>query len=306
MITPSYNRAPFIKDAIESALRQDYHPFEHIIIDGGSTDGTLSILKEYRHLHVVSEPDQGMYDAINKGINLAKGEIIGLLNTDDLYDDGAFNEVAEAFESHPHIGAVVGGASVFTDDEGCRRTIRLISWIEPNELWKRLTIGAPVTNAWFFRSSVFDSMGTFNQAYKFSADREFLLRFASADIPWVPVKRVLYQYRRHLGSVTITPLDGRSLERALVRKVVLDESLRVSEDFLMKDDLPIEARRYLRRSHSVRSYRLAAMALYHRWWSLAWQTVWRGCRMNALWPLVFARMASTRLYKLIRERQDVD
>ena len=165
VITPSYNRAHFIKDAIESALRQDYHPFEHIIIDGGSTDGTLSILKEYPYLHVVSEPDQGMYDAINKGINLAKGEIIGLLNTDDLYDDGAFNEVAEVFESHPHIGAVVGGVSVFTDDEGCRRTIRLISWIEPNELWERLTIGPPVANAWFFRSSVFDSMGTYNQAY---------------------------------------------------------------------------------------------------------------------------------------------
>ena len=79
---------PYIADAIESVLSQHIPDVEHIIMDGGSTDGTLEILKKYPHLIVVSGPDNGMYDAINKGIGISKGEWIGLLNADDLYPTG--------------------------------------------------------------------------------------------------------------------------------------------------------------------------------------------------------------------------
>src|SRR4030066_1952836 len=93
IITPSYNRAGMIETAIQSVLSQNFPEVEHIIIDGGSTDGTLDVLKKYPHLRVVSEPDQGMYDALNKGLNLATGEIIGFLNTDDYYAPSVFDKI---------------------------------------------------------------------------------------------------------------------------------------------------------------------------------------------------------------------
>ena len=91
IITPSYNRAEMIREAVESILVQDYPSMEHIIIDGGSTDGTLSILKQYPPLKIRTEPDNGIYDALNKGLGIANGEIIGFLNTDDFYTQDTFN-----------------------------------------------------------------------------------------------------------------------------------------------------------------------------------------------------------------------
>ena len=112
IITPSFNRADLIGHAIESVLKQDYSPIEHIIIDGGSTDGTLDLLAQYPHLKVVSGPDNGMYDALNKGLKLAQGEIIGFLNTDDLYAPDMLKEIAGYF-SNAEVEAVAGRAGVF-------------------------------------------------------------------------------------------------------------------------------------------------------------------------------------------------
>src|SRR5689334_8323683 len=91
IITPCLNRSTYIADAVESVLKQDYHNFEHVIMDGGSTDPTLSILGRYPHLQVFSEKDQGMYHALNKGIAKVRGEVIALLNSDDVYEPGIFS-----------------------------------------------------------------------------------------------------------------------------------------------------------------------------------------------------------------------
>ena len=97
VITPCLNRVQLIGATIESVIAQDYPNFEHWIIDGGSKDGTLDLLKRYRHLRVVSEVDRGVYDAMNKGIRLATGEIVVLLNSDDLLARGALSFVADIF-----------------------------------------------------------------------------------------------------------------------------------------------------------------------------------------------------------------
>jgi glycosyltransferase involved in cell wall biosynthesis len=113
IITPCFNRAGLVADAVESVRQQDHPDVEHIVMDGGSTDGTLEVLGRYSHLRVFSQPDEGIYDALNKGLRLARGEVVGFLNTDDLYERGIFGTVAQAFRDDPEIDALVGGASIF-------------------------------------------------------------------------------------------------------------------------------------------------------------------------------------------------
>ena len=101
VITPSFNQAEFIGQTIESVLAQRYPNFEHIVVDGGSTDGTVDILRSYPHLAWTSEPDHGQSDALNKGFARAKGDVIGWINSDDYYAPGAFTTVAGALEHAP-------------------------------------------------------------------------------------------------------------------------------------------------------------------------------------------------------------
>ncbi|MGZ9224604.1 MAG: glycosyltransferase family 2 protein, partial [Anaerolineales bacterium] len=181
IITPSYNRAEMITDAIESVLAQDFPSFEHIIVDGGSTDGTLEILKRYPHLKVLNESVQGMYDALNKGLQIATGEITGFLNTDDLYAEKIFETVTKKFDD-PDVMAVTGRAIVFS--ELPQGEVKVVENYFPEErsLMENLTLGGPFFNAWFFRRSTFDQVGKFNINYKIVGDRDFMFRFALSDL----------------------------------------------------------------------------------------------------------------------------
>ena len=298
IITPCLNRADFIREAVESVLAQKYPNFEHIIMDGGSTDSTLDILRAYPHLRVVSESDRGMYDGINKGLRLASGEIIGLLNTDDLYAAACFNTVATTFSKHPDTLAVVGGITVFTEGKDGPVTIETVPTIETDELWYRLIQGHPVTNAWFFKPGVFSRIGYFDVRYRYSADRFFLIKAAlDGGVRPVPIHRVLYHYRRHSGSATISSLDSRTPEYGSLRIKVLEEDVEALTELLVRPALPTEVRRLIRREHGERCYRLSATALYHHRWREAFSSAWQGWRRNFLWPVIFVEMAFRRLLK---------
>lgn len=298
IITPCLNRADFISEAVESVLAQNYPNFEHIVMDAGSTDGTLDILRSYPHLHVVSEPDRGMYDGINKGLRLAHGEILGLLNSDDLYAEGCFDSVAAAFDQHQDALAVVGGITTFSDGPDGKIQLNRIPPIEADDLWYRLIQGAPVTNAWFFRPGVFKKCGYFDDRYLYSSDRYFLIRLAlDGGVRPVPIHLTLYHYRQHSGSATISDLDSRTLEYGNKRMEVLQEDIGALEEFLARAELPGEVRRRMRREHAERCYRLTATALYHHRLRLALASAWRGWRKNFLWPLIFSEMAFRRLQK---------
>ncbi|MGD0611139.1 MAG: glycosyltransferase family 2 protein [Anaerolineales bacterium] len=300
IVTPCLNRANYIAEAVESVLIQDFPSYEHIVTDGGSSDGTLDILRTYPHLRVVSEPDQGMYDAINKGIRMARGEIVGLLNTDDLYAEGCFEAVAGAFEQNPDAAAVVGGVTIFRDEAGGRRTLTVTPAIKPDELWFRLIQGSPVTNGWFFRRSVFERVGYFDLRYHISSDRQFLIHAAlDGGVRPVPIRQVLYHYRQHSGSATITSLGSRSPQHGPLRIVILKENVSINEEFLDRPVLPKEVRRLMRHAHAELCYRLTATALYHHQWSTVRDTIRRGWRRNILWPLFFSAMAIQRIGKEI-------
>jgi glycosyltransferase involved in cell wall biosynthesis len=300
IITPCLNRADFIAEAIESVVDQHYPNFEHIVMDSGSTDGTLDILRSYPHLRVVSEPDRGMYDGINKGLRLARGEIIGLLNSDDLYAEGCFDAVANAFNQTPQAQAVVGGVTTFTEGPDGPVTIETVPTIEPEEFWVRLTRGHPVTNAWFFRPAVFECVGHFDDRHLYSSDRYFLIRAAlDGAVRPISIHKTLYHYRQHGGSATISTVDSRSLEYGRIRIKFLQEDIELIEELLNRPGLPKMIRRLERAELSERCYRLAATAFYHRQWKKAGYAISHGWSRNFLWPLVFTKMAFRRIRKEI-------
>jgi glycosyltransferase involved in cell wall biosynthesis len=305
VITPSFNRAALIGAAIDSVLAQGYSEFEHIVADGASTDGTLEVLRRYPHLRVLSQPDSGMYEAINRGLALAHGEIIGLLNTDDLYAPGALAAVAAAFAEHADAEAVVGGAETFTASLIGTQIIREDPPILPQEFWYRIIRGHPVTNAWFFSRAVFARIGALDAGYRFAGDREFLIRAALAGVRPAVIPMILYLYREHADSATISAEDSRQARRGNQRLAKLGEDICLQEGFLKRDDIPSEARRELRAAHSADCYRAAVTALYHRRFSLGWQAMRLGLRYDPLWPAVFVHHAWHRVLQEFGLREPI-
>jgi hypothetical protein len=239
-----------------------------------------------------------MYDGINKGLRLAKGQIIGLLNSDDLYAAGCFDAVAQSFAQNPEALAVVGGINTFTEIQNGFEIIETVPTIEPDELWTRLTRGHPVTNAWFFRPAVFKRVGYFDDRHLYSSDRYFLIRAAlDGDVRPVPIHRVLYQYRKHSGSATISTVDSRKPGYGRIRIKFLQEDVDLIEEVLDRPDLPKRIRKLELAEHGLRCYRLAATAFYHRKWQVAFNSIQRGWHRNISWPLLFVSLVFGRLWK---------
>jgi glycosyltransferase involved in cell wall biosynthesis len=296
IITPSFNRAAMIVDAVESVLAQGYPEFEHIIVDGASTDGTLEVLKRYQHLRVVSEPDRGMYDAINKGLRLARGTVSAWLNTDDIYPPGAFAEVSAAFAAHPETPAVSGGAETFEMTATGLHILKTERAIDETDFWRRI-VEAPVPNGWFFKKSLFDKIGYFDPGFRLVADRDFLIRVALAGIRPVPIGKVLYRYRMHEGSATFQAEDSRHQVYGPRRMEVNREDLRMLEGFFARPDLPRDVCQVMTHAHSEYAYRLAATALYHRRWDLVREGLSAGFRRDPFFPLALVRFSLRRLFQ---------
>src|SRR5688572_3592389 len=118
VVTPSYNTGRYIGDAVRSVLRQDYPRVDYMVMDGGSTDGTVDVLRSFGpRLRWVSQKDKGQSDAINRGFARTRGELLGWLNSDDTYAPGAFHAVAKVFAARPDVDVVYGDAT-YTDHAG--------------------------------------------------------------------------------------------------------------------------------------------------------------------------------------------
>jgi glycosyltransferase involved in cell wall biosynthesis len=175
IITISFNSERFIEQTIKSVLDQDYSAIEYIIVDGGSTDNTLNIIDKYKDgiSKVLSEPDQGISDAMNKGIRLSSGQIIGIIHSDDYYADGTVvGKVVEAFGESEQINVVYGIQDLVDPDTGETK----VHWgrdADPSEIRKRMYMPHPTV---FCKKDVYDSVGLFRKDYKLAMDYEWAIR----------------------------------------------------------------------------------------------------------------------------------
>ena len=278
IITPSLNRVEFIAEAIESVIRQEYPNVEHIIVDGGSTDGTLDALAKYPHLKVVSEPDQGMYEALNKGLTIATGEWIGFLNTDDFYTAGTFR-ILENLLKENKVEAVAGQTSLFLQKkDGTTSIIRQNKILTEQKLWRELIFANPGFNGWFFKRRVFDQIGHFDSTYRISGDRDFLIRFLVSGLAYVLVDQVLYHYRAHDSSLTFSQTSAHVFE-------IADENLRTTEQYMKI--VPEKARRDLRKQRTRTTIMVSARYLRTGSYRKALHFMKLGYRHDRFWPIKF-------------------
>lgn len=176
MITATYNSAATVRDTLNSVAVQQYGNVEHIIVDGDSDDDTLNIVKEFPHItKVLSEKDRGLYDAMNKGIACATGDIIGILNSDDIYmDENVLAKVSDTFANAPIDG--VYGDLQYVDQDNIDKVVR--NWTAGAFKRRNFYYGwMPPHPTFFVRREVYERFGNFNLALKSSADYEIMLRF---------------------------------------------------------------------------------------------------------------------------------
>lgn len=180
IITVCLNNEKTIEDTIQSVLKQTYKNYEHIIIDGLSTDNTLSIVNKYNHLKVVSEKDNGLYDAMNKGIKLATGDIVAILNADDiLANENVFQSVIDAFDKD--IDIVYGNIKYCNEDFS--KTIRnFISGEKKDDAFN------PAHPSMYVKKDVYKRIGLYNTNYKIAADYDFMIRCNKANVNYKYIK----------------------------------------------------------------------------------------------------------------------
>ena len=168
IVTPVLNMADTIRDCIESVARQigDVGPVQHIVVDGGSDDGTLEALADYPHVELIHEQAPGIYVAMNRGIAAARRDVIGIVNADDILEDGALAAVSAAMAAHPEMQIVAGLAVVEQGSAAERRPERVApARGHRTQSWDLLFHGSMPTNAYFFRRGVFEAHGAFNTDY---------------------------------------------------------------------------------------------------------------------------------------------
>lgn len=234
IVTPCYNGAQFLEKTILSVLNQNYPNLEYIIIDGGSTDGSVAIIKRYKKYlaYWISEKDNGMYEAINKGLKKANGEILAYLNSDDLYYPGTIQTVVEYFKRHPDAGLIYGDCD-FIDSEAHV----LYRYRFPAFNWRRFIVlnwSSIPQEASFWRYEVHKVTGYFNPEFKIVGDFEFYIRVGK-HFTIDHLKKVIAMRRLHKKSLT-------SNWRARSR----EEKKRIHRQYNIRDRFAIICLRYLR------------------------------------------------------------
>lgn len=217
IITVTYNAGATIRDTIESVLAQDHPDIEHIIVDGASRDNTAETVRSYgdRIAQFISEPDRGMYDGMNKGIKLATGDVVAILNADDFYvDSRVISTIVEQFEQH-QVDSVFGDL-VYVKHDNPEKIVRYYSSASFHP--SKFAYGwMPAHPTFVVKRSAFDRYGFFKTDYKIAADYELLIRFlAIHQLSYHYIPQVLVKMRTG-GASTANLSSNWILNREIVR-----------------------------------------------------------------------------------------
>lgn len=211
IVVTTFNSAKTIRDTLESIRRQTFGEYEVIVVDGASHDGTVEMIKEYEslmqgRLRWKSEPDRGVYDAMNKGIRMAEGDIVGILNSDDFYtSDDVLMQIQSAFDADLSIDAVYGDVH-YVNPDNLSRPVRYYSSAKFTR--KRMKMGyMPAHPSFYARKECYDKYGLFDTRFKTAADFELLLRLIYVNeirIKYLPFDFVTMR----TGGITTSGLDS--------------------------------------------------------------------------------------------------
>ncbi|MGW8250222.1 MAG: glycosyltransferase family 2 protein [Anaerolineales bacterium] len=205
IITPSFNQAAFLEATIRSVLDQDYSELEYILVDGGSTDGSLDIIHRYRDKFAwwVSEPDKGQAEAINKGLSRARGDIVAWLNSDDLYLPGAVSQAVSALQSDPRLAFVYGNAVTVDAEENNLSDLQFA----PYELMDLMAFRIICQPSVFMRRSVLERAGPLDTSYRYLLDHQLWIRLACL-APFQHIPASLSVARQHPGAKNVAQAAG--------------------------------------------------------------------------------------------------
>jgi glycosyltransferase involved in cell wall biosynthesis len=243
IVTPSYNQGRFIERTIRSVLEQGYPHMEYVIVDGGSTDCTPSVLERYaRRARVIVEPDRGQADAVNKGIRATSAEVIGWLNSDDTYCPGGLVTVSACFARHPDVDVLYGDANYIDRDDKVIGKYYTEVW-NRRRLLRRPFLSQPAV---FFRRRVVERYGYLDDELQYTLDYEYWLRLAYAGAHFHYLPYALANTRLHAESKTET--HGlrlyTELEKVLKRytRTIPDQWLLTYTHAMLREQYPVPFR----------------------------------------------------------------
>lgn len=211
IVTPSYNQGQFLEETIRSVILQGYENLEYFVIDGSSTDNSLEIIHKYQDYltYWISEPDKGQAEAINKGFNLATGDIFAFLNSDDVYLPETLAKVGKFFAEHPQIDFLCGQTEFIDQESSPTQGFLELFQVEINDITMTQTchIAQPST---FFRASAWQKNGDLNQSLHYCFDYDFWLRAYLSGCQFSQSNQIFSQFRIHNASKTNTAyLEGK-------------------------------------------------------------------------------------------------
>ena len=249
IVLPSFNQGQFIAETVKSCLEQSYRPIEILVQDGGSTDGTVSILQSFEaaELHWISEPDEGVVDAVNKGLRRAKGDILTIQSSDDVFVSGAIAAAVEALSKDSTIGLVYGDVELI-DQEFCITGADIQGPFDLALYFGRL-IYVPQPGTFFTRKAL-EVVDGWRAEVSYTADADFWLRIA-LHFPVCKLSRIMARYRYH-------PLQ-RDRQRASISR----DWERMIRGFIANEPLDGRTRRYARSGIFLARHRYADP---QQWW----------------------------------------
>jgi glycosyltransferase involved in cell wall biosynthesis len=282
VLTPSYNQGRFIRATIESVLSQQIPDLQYLVMDGGSTDETVAILKEYGdRLAFVSERDEGTADAVNKGLALCQGELIGWLNSDDIYYPQALHRVGELFAAYPKIDVIYGRARHIDEHGMVIDEYPTAEW-SFEALVEHCIISQPAA---FFRRRVVEKYGSLAQAHKYCVDYEFWIRLARKGARFMFVPEYFAATRLHDQAKTV----ASRLQCHEDINDIMVEHLGYVPTRWIANYANIKSEKLVNRSENELGY-LTMLVMYCLWADLRWNKKFSGSTFRMLGGWISGRL----------------